>query len=698
MKKTLALFLALAQLLLLCACGETSESENAQNAFAVPAENKTVFSAENVVIQDKDVDIVGAKKAGDAVILYAEGESASVFYRLDASTHEVQKICEMDLGHIESVDCLCDGTAVINSMSEQGNNLVTTLHTGGEVEALELPLPESLQSSALLDVRAAGDNCFFVRDYAGGYLLSAAGEMIKKYDTFSEYTELVRAADDTLYIIEGGHTAYRVNDDYSLGEGEKLPVKCALMYDGGKADALLGFSDSFIVSVNPADGTFETLANTDINIAMSNEFVYLAENEYLSLKNGAPVVWRPRAADEVTVLTLATCSGINFFTDDQIQQAVAKFNSMETGCVIEIKDYASYDNAGGDGAMLKFNADIASGNYPDIYDVWSLESPNFARNGLVEDLLPYMTADSDIALENYFTSIFDTFKQDGKLYDLVPSFRLTTVYTYKDNPNNWETIAATPDPKKVFGNINRDDFLAMALVYSGDEFVSMKNGTCNFNSGKFAQVLEFAKHLTGATSNDLNFSAVYNGEQQYLLFSSNNLVEEWQQADAAFHNNVKAVQFPIRSSYGECISPDLRLAMSAQSTKKEAVWQFFKYLLGDSYQWYTPNIPVNKEIFGAIIENEMKLRQDPKYGLSVFVKDGDSYIDVGLELEAPPATLKEDLIERINHVDCVNQYDDTVLNIVLQEAERFFSGVKDAPAVADTIQSRVSIYLAEQYK
>ncbi len=52
----------------------------------------------------------------------------------------------------------------------------------------------------------------------------------------------------------------------------------------------------------------------------------------------------------------------------------------------------------------------------------------------------------------------------------------------------------------------------------------------------------------------------------------------------------------------------------------------------------------------------------------------------------------------LNYLDTVNQignYNDSVRNIIFEEAAAYFSGQKTAAEVADIIQSRVQIYVNE---
>jgi hypothetical protein len=84
-------------------------------------------------------------------------------------------------------------------------------------------------------------------------------------------------------------------------------------------------------------------------------------------------------------------------------------------------------------------------------------------------------------------------------------------------------------------------------------------------------------------------------------------------------------------------------------------------------------------------ENGNKVEYDQTYYLN------------GVEIVIEPITDAE--IEQVmNLLESVNQvvaYDESLINIITEEAESFFSGQKSAADVAAIIQSRVQIYVSE---
>ena len=70
---------------------------------------------------------------------------------------------------------------------------------------------------------------------------------------------------------------------------------------------------------------------------------------------------------------------------------------------------------------------------------------------------------------------------------------------------------------------------------------------------------------------------------------------------------------------------------------------------------------------------------------------GNQQLDLGMMTEEAVARV-DAFLESLTQ--CY-QYDSAMMNIILEEASAYFSGQKSAEEIANLIQSRVSIYVAE---
>jgi len=162
--------------------------------------------------------------------------------------------------------------------------------------------------------------------------------------------------------------------------------------------------------------------------------------------------------------------------------------------------------------------------------------------------------------------------------------------------------------------------------------------------------------------------------------------------DSVFEGNSSAVGFPSGKGGRYALRTHMWLGMSSVGEHKEGVWEFFSFLLRDSFQrdlW----IPVREDILIEKIDEEIDLvaRKTMRFGF--FDENGNESF---IECSSPPAGLKDDILDVIDHIDCLSEYNEFVYSIVIDEASAYFDGTITAEEAADRIQSRVDIYISEQ--
>lgn len=181
-----------------------------------------------------------------------------------------------------------------------------------------------------------------------------------------------------------------------------------------------------------SSGTSWAFANTYASGGKAACLIPLSEGNYFGAAfDGEPAFWSFKKSENVQVIRLATCSGVDFDGDQILRNAVSSFNALSPDDRIALIDYGVY-NEGYDVSvgMTRLNADISAGNEPDIYDLWSLTSPNsYIAKGLIADLKPWFEKDAEFSYEDMIPSAAAAMEKDGHLFDLVPCFTVTTVFS-----------------------------------------------------------------------------------------------------------------------------------------------------------------------------------------------------------------------------------------------------------------------------
>ena len=163
-----------------------------------------------------------------------------------------------------------------------------------------------------------------------------------------------------------------------------------------------------------------------------------------------------------------------------------------------------------------------------------------------------------------------------------------------------------------------------------------------------------------------------------------------------FGEPISMIGFPSTDQDGSVLVPTMQFAISAKSKNQDAAWQFLRYYLTEDYQNEAPGFPLSMKVLEKRAEEAM----DRPYYIDV---NGNKYyyydiiyID-DVEVTIDPMTREEvdHFMEILKTFKNVGRYDDTLINIISEEAEPYFNGQKNAGEVAQIIQNRAQIYLHE---
>ncbi len=725
LKRVFIICLALLMLLSVTGCGKHEEkyTDGEMAGGTLSGEDGArLFAPELVAIPDIGFHMIDAVKAANEITVCATDDNGHYrFYRIRLSDHSISRIEGLELDNVISMDGAGSRTTFILSMNEDGSYQFYSIANEG-VGNLDKPwysfplvLPGSLKDEAIWDAKLlsygtlirTSDNVYF----------AAEGEAVS-FGPYAGAVSLIRCVDDTVFAVtqEGGMIhAQRLGPDpsgntiqwqelacYSI-EGS-YPVLCGGMEEG----ELFAWVSDVLYELDLTSGTSWPFANTYASGGKAACLIPLSEGSYFGAAfDGEPAFWTIKKSENVQVIRLATCSGVDFNGDQLLRNAVSSFNALSPDYRIELIDYGVY-NEGYDASvgMNRLNADITAGNEPDIYDLWSLTSANYVSKGLISDLKPWFEQDSEINYEDMIPSATAALERDGHLYDFVPSFTVTTVFSSEDRIGRTEhltisdflDLAQQHGAQQMFGaGMTRDGFLTRLIAYTGKEYVDRVHGTCSFDSPEFVRLLQYLSQLPEEKDETLgDWERIYFGQQDLYCTGGGNLIRWICYADSVFGGESRSIGFPATSGNGVAMTPTIRLGMSAKSEVQDGVWAFFKFLLSDSFQYKVGDVPMMQKALDRIIEKWVSEMDGEKALGLVGVMDGQRF-----NTTIPLATLddnkKERAIQIIQSIDCVNEYDSNLFDIIWQEVNAYLGGGKTAEQAAASIQSRASIYMAEQY-
>lgn len=532
---------------------------------------------------------------------------------------------------------------------------------------------------------------------------------------------LLTSKDGTIYIgLDNGTktSLWGISEENLVvsNQEEILPVGNLRMLQGGLEKDFIGVTSTGLIECSVGDTQAEELMNWTENgitrASLLSMRVYgdntVAMVSYEEGKETMDLMFivGMEGVKEKTVITIAT-----FMADYNLTDFVVAYNKEHTDIKLEIKEYYDkhngYDEVKMQDAVNRLNTDIVEKKAGDILDVGSLREftsrKYYVDKGVLENLYDWMEKDSDINKEDFIPNLLAANEINGGLYDLVPSFNITTMAgktSIVGNGDSWTLEEAKDSVTKeenlqLFGYGSKSEFLRLTLLYNQGSFIDDKQGTCQFDSELFKKYVEYANTFPYEEEYDESVSGWNNLDKTYagevVLYNSivDGIVEGIRQAWAIFGEEVTFIGFPSEEGIGSAFVPVLSLGVFSDSEQKEASWQVLKTLLESEYQNSRKrDIPA---IQSAMEQHFKRILEENPSSMDGF----GSYT-----FEVIYGDVKERHIEQakdlISKTTVMEEVDENIYGIILEEAEYYFKGEKSLDEVCNLIQNRVSIYLKEQ--
>lgn len=400
---------------------------------------------------------------------------------------------------------------------------------------------------------------------------------------------------------------------------------------------------------------------------------------------------------EKTVLTVGITSTGGFDWDK-----ILEFNRNNEEYYLKAIFYTDEESGGvfGTGAQ-KLALDVTTGAAPDIYQIDDIPAETFARRGAFCDLTPFI--ERDLGESALYKPFADKISIDGKIYEAYSSFVLVTAVGLEKNvgaAKDWSfdklraAYAALPPGAAAFDDGGTTEFILKELLSGGIyDFVDFEHAVCDFESGEFASILEFAAAAAGNEHEGESFAAMENGE---LLLSTAYVYEPGLYALYRAHSTdeeVSVVGYPSKSGGVTLMFAGGGFAISAASAHKEAAWEFIKPLLTEEYQCERLDrmgFPTN----AAAFEKYLAAEKIPPVGGGTAYHYGS-----GVNFDSVTEQERQELRELIDGATFYREKDYAdIISIIREESAHFFAGSCSAEDCAARVQGRVGILLSEKFE
>ena len=739
-KKLLILFLCLILILDLSACGKNgsddvsgeTETQDNPSLIYVPKDLKLEDNADYML---SNVQFVGDKLYYQAYLPVEDEETGVTMYDVVLRCHSLLQntVTEMPMnggewsigedGSIYTIVTEWNG-------SENGGNghidrFLVKKNVSGE-ELFRQDITELFSGDEYISLRISVDakgRSYLLMD-SGMYLFDENGNpkgTIKPEPEINDiyFCSFGRGSDGKVYISDGNATDGRTTLYEVDFEAGKLGTGYPDFPSNGRNPScdtdgnLLTFDNTAVYRYYLKEQKKETVfewGDSGINVsfvtavgALTNGSIAVVYQDWESMDGGV-VLMTGVSADEVPQVQKEEIVIGCVSLDSGLQGAVTKFNMNNDFYHVSVNNYG--DGVGEEDALARMQADIVSGNGPDIlhlsgmWQIW----PELAEKGAVEDLMPYLEQGSVLNREELLEGVINAYTYDGKLVAIPSVFTLSTYLgnaAVVGEEMGWtidDVIALTEaHPEAELGDrvtfCSNTGIMRFCLQYSMDSFIDWERGTCNFDGEKFKELLEFANRYPdheGAFDDSLpsERERVKSGELM-LCFASFYEFKQVQRYEDTLQGQMVAIGHPTPDGRPICnLSGSDPLAISSKSDVKEGAWAFIEsYVTTGRSSGGWMGFPSTRTLLDKMIEKE----SEPMMPTTVVLADGTTYT-----LRNP--TQKEidmimDMIQVGTIIDADNQR--ILEEIIIEEVRAYFSGQRSVDEVADIIQRRAGIYVSE---
>jgi len=545
--------------------------------------------------------------------------------------------------------------------------------------------------------------------------ISSSGEILyeSRLTIDASLNKICQMEDGCIYLLlqNTDYTKYLAQLDPDTGEivpdsQIDLPYSFEVFFGcAGDCPAVTGYGQNDagykIMKINPQDqslspmlyltgtsyGWHSLMELQGLNVLQDGSVELLWTDE-----NGLNCLYEKLWMEKVTKIPIVV-RGI-FYNNTWLADRAALFNSQNDSYHVVIEDCGAGNDA--EDFYRLTSIQIASGKGPDILcgNIYlEVYIDGMLEKGALEALNPYMEA-SGVKEEDYFAPTFSTWRQGETIYGIKYMLNVTAYQISEEVLGSRKT----PDIETLVDAllacegdyVYEKGYASSQVLYSwlaGTDslwgMVDWEAGSCDFNTPLFEKMLKAAARF-GDDGRKASASSIRRllRLQNFLNFKGS----AEQEAEGLVTGGLLFDDGCYAASFSEGT-----LAVNASSAHKDGAWEFIRYLISEesqSKEFDFTVTPVNKKAFEKWMQAEIE-----KYTQIRYV-NGVQQIPFRYG-EDTSEKKKEEYRTALNEARPLPRRIQPILDILLDEAESYFNGSKNAQEVADVVNNRVRLYLNE---
>lgn len=491
--------------------------------------------------------------------------------------------------------------------------------------------------------------------------------------------------------------------DGRSGKTEKLfELKHSSVYNGDEAYSLYISDTEGLWGLpsleNPEPEPVIMWSECEIDLPGLRELFPLGGGCFICLDGSGVHRLVPASPEEIkhrTELTLALVSSYQA-TEGVFASMVSSFNLNSELARIKLLDYSQGGAVSRADAIKRLNVELIAGKGPDLIMFDEMPISPYTEKGVMADLYGFMDLDPDISRDDFV--LLDKLAEDGKLFYAVPGFDLELVYgRYSDYGERlgWTIDEFTalqssqPAGREVFPDVSREYFLERVLRLYLHDALDWASGTCDFENRDFISILNAAASIDPGIDTEPNYyeqcqRELAQGRRETCLSTAMwvySIADDEREAG----ERLSIIGWPsVDGRFGTLAEADFPVGICQASRHKKEAWEFVKYML------------IQKPICIPTYKKTLDENIDSAINRVAFSPDDPLIID---ELGHAPWMSRQDadrLYELIDHIEFINEDNSQIMDIILEEAERFFDGISTAEETARVVNECVGLIMAEK--
>lgn len=615
--------------------------------------------------------------------------------------------------------------------------------------------PSATEKENALKLSVLSDGRFAIFDYNGLLIYDREGKKCfeitdpgRMLGTTIFTLEGKSYVTSSVYDMENGDDVQIKEVDISsgkLGKGLSINVPQALGRITETATGLYVSGSSGCYKINIHTGELELIFDwndTDVgrSLLISTTIVPKGDNEFYarcrSFNNSTieektylvkltRAEKNPHAGKKIIVV-----GGTGLEMQTSFVDFVSEYNSdPQNKCRAVLEDYNDEMVTGGGKAELerKVYLDVISGDGPDILLNFG-NTASFQTENIMVDMNQYIDGKDGIDRSKFFDNIFRAMEKRGELYHIPIRIGLSGLQAntkYISNETGWtfdefdEASSKVPSGVSFIESQKYNDFLKILLDTSMDDFINYEKKTVNFNNDTMKKYLQMTlKYGVKEIPEDEGISYAYESDGTYYApeyrtenkFKNGMLatryiylsqISDYMMARQLIKSPSAFLGCPSSERSGMTIESLTSIGIVAASDQKDLAWDLIR-----SYMEYSAapdlgdmGISVNKEVFEKETQSALEKNKEEYDRARAYFEDlVKQYGGIVDDSSLPPLIADEDirefrsLIENATKSSCI---DESIFNIIAEEAAGYFAGDRTEDDVLKNIDNRAKLVVTE---